>query len=82
MLKADIKPGAEYALRETRIRSTPLQRVRIVDHMRGSKWTVEWIDPIPGLVHNVESGQPVVPWNQHKAFLKDDNGETRLLEHQ
>jgi hypothetical protein len=72
MLKAEIKPGKEYAFREKRIHGSPLQRVRIIEHVRGNKWKVEWIDPNPGLVHYVESGQLIVPWKEQKAFLKDE----------
>jgi hypothetical protein len=28
-------------------------------HIRGNKWKAEWVDPNPGLVHYVESGQLV-----------------------
>lgn len=41
----------------------------------------EWIDPNPGLVHYVESGQLIVPWKEHKAFLKDEANAERLREH-
>jgi hypothetical protein len=56
MWKSHIKPGVEYALREKRGLAAPLQRVRIVVHIRGNRWKAEWIDPDPGLVHFVESG--------------------------
>ncbi len=49
MWKVEIKPGAEYALRERRIRGTPFQRVRIIEHIRGNNWKAEWVDPNPGL---------------------------------
>ena len=78
MLKAQIRPGSEYALREKR--DAPLQRVRVLGHIRGSKWRAEWIDPNPGLVHFVESGHLLVPWKEHKAFLKEEADETRLEE--
>lgn len=35
----------------------------------------------PGLVHYVESGQLIVSWKQHKAFLKDEERAERLQEH-
>ena len=81
MLKAEIKLGAEYALRERRTSRTSFQRVRIIEHIRGNKWKVEWVEPNPGLVHYVESGQLIVPWKQHKAFLKDEERAKRLQEH-
>jgi hypothetical protein len=55
--------------------------VRIIEHIRGNKWKVEWVEPNPGLVHYVESGQLIVPWKQHKAFSKDEERAERLQEH-
>ena len=55
MLKAEIQPGEAYAIREIRSPGTPLQHIRILQHVRGSKWKAEWIDPNPGLVDYVES---------------------------
>ena len=48
MQKADIKVGGEYALRESRTPGTPLQHVRIVEHIRRNNWRAEWIEPNPG----------------------------------
>lgn len=81
MLKSEIKPRAEYALREKRLPGTPFQRVRIIEHIRGNKWKAEWIDPNPGLVHYVESGQLICPWKEHKAFLKEETEAQRLRKH-
>jgi hypothetical protein len=78
MLKSGIKPGTEYALREKRVPRSELQRVRIIEHIRGNKWKAEWIQPNPGLVHYVESGQLVAPWREHKAFLKEEDDDLRL----
>ncbi len=55
MQKAEITPGQEYALRETRASSSPFQRVRVLQHVRGTKWKAEWIEPNLGLVDYVES---------------------------
>ena len=81
MQKADIKVGREYALRESRTPGTPLQHVRIVEHIRRNKWRAEWIEPNPGLKDYVESQHLVVPWQQGKAFLRDEESEQRLREH-
>lgn len=81
MLKSQIKAGTEYAFREKRAPGTPFQRVRILEHIRGNRWKAEWIEPNPGLVHYVESGQLTVPWKEHKAFLKDESNAERLREH-
>jgi hypothetical protein len=59
----------------------PFQRVRIIEHVRGNKWKAEWIEPNPGLVHYVESGQLVVPWKEHRAFLREESDAERLREH-
>lgn len=56
MWKAHIKPNAEYALREKRAIGTPFQHVRVIQHIRGNKWKVEWIDPNPGLVVFAQNG--------------------------
>jgi len=71
----------ECALREKRAPGTPFQRVRIIEHVRGNKWKVEWIEPNPGLVHYVESGQLIVPWKERKAFLKEEENIERLREY-
>ena len=34
MLKSEIQPGTDYALRERREIGAPLQRVRIIEHIR------------------------------------------------
>ena len=80
MWKSEIKPGVEYALREKRGAGVPLQRVRIVGHIRGNRWKAEWIDPNPGLVHYVKSGDLVALWKEHKVFLKEEADEERLRE--
>jgi hypothetical protein len=79
--KSEIKARTEYALREKRTPGTPLQRVRAIEHVRRNKWKVEWIDPNPGLVDYIESGQLIIPWKDHKAFLRDEVNEERLREH-
>jgi hypothetical protein len=81
VLKADIRPGLEYAFREKRATGVPFQRVRILEHLRGNKWKAEWIDPNPGLVHYVESAQLIVAWKEHKAFLREEGDASRLMEH-
>jgi hypothetical protein len=79
MLKADIRAGIEYALREKP--TAPLQRVRVLQHIRASKWKAEWIEPNSGLVHFVDSKHLLAPWKEHKAFLKEEADAARLDEH-
>jgi hypothetical protein len=81
MLKSEIKTGTDHAVREKRMRGFPFQRLRIVEHVRGNKWKAKWIDPNAGLVDYIESGQLIVPWREHKAFLKEEASEDRLREH-
>jgi hypothetical protein len=50
MLKSQIRPGAEYALREKRVSRGAFQHIRIVEHLRGNKWKAKWIEPNPGLI--------------------------------
>ena len=79
MLKSKIVPGTEYALRERG--STIVQRVRIIEHVRGGKWKAEWLEPNPGLVHYVDSGALLAPWKERKAFLKEEQDAQHLREH-
>ena len=81
MLKSEIKANTEYALREKRTPGTPFQRVRVVEHARKNKWKVQWIDPNPGLVDYIQSGQLIVPWKEHKDFLKEEANAERLREY-
>ena len=81
MLKSDIKPGTEYAMREKRLSGAPVQHVRVLEHLRGNKWKAEWIEPNPGLVHYVESGHLIAPWKGLKRFLKEESDAERMREH-
>jgi hypothetical protein len=81
MWKAQIKPGTEYALREKRAPGTVVQRVRVLEHIRGNRWKAEWIDPNPGLVHFVESGHIISTWGDLRGFLKEEAAAERLKAH-
>jgi hypothetical protein len=81
MLKTEIRAGAEYAFREKRTPGTPLQRVRAIENVRGTKWKVEWLDANPGLVDCVDIRKLIVPWKEHKAFLRDEATAERIREH-
>jgi hypothetical protein len=81
MEKSEIQPKTEYALRERRVAGAPFQRVRVIEHVRRNKWKVQWIEPNPGLVDYVESGQLMAPWKDHKAFLKEEGSAQHLREH-
>lgn len=78
MEKAGIEIGEEYGLREPRQPGAPLQRVRILEHVRGKKWRAEWIEPNPCLKDYVESQHLVVRWKDRKACLRDEENERRL----
>jgi hypothetical protein len=81
MWKAGIKPGVEYALREKPGVGKPVERVRILKHIRGNKWRAEWIDTHPGLVDFVESSQLLVRWRELKAFLEEEAAADALKRH-
>lgn len=81
MQKAEIKPRTEYAFREKRVAGGPIERVRVLEHIRGNKWKTEWLEPNPGLVHYVESGQLLCLWKERKAFLKEEESRERLVKH-
>jgi hypothetical protein len=81
MQKAEIKPRTEYAFREKRVPGCPIEHVRVLEHIRGNKWKAEWIEPNPGLVHYLESGQLLCRWKERKAFLKEEDNRERLVKH-
>src|ERR1700739_2209774 len=81
MLKSEINPRADYALREKTAPDAPLQRVRIIEHIRGNKWEAEWVDPNSGLIDYVESGHLICRWKDHKAFLREEAAAKRLRHH-
>jgi hypothetical protein len=72
MQKSDIKLGEHYALREPVKVGQPFQQVTVLEHVRGTRWKVEWIDPNPGLVDYVKSVNLIVPWKERRAFLRDE----------
>lgn len=72
MLRSEIEAGQEYALREGKSSDTSLQRVKIIQHVRGKKWKAEWIDPNPGLVEYVDSRNLIVLWKERKAYFQDE----------
>ncbi len=78
MQRADIIVGEEYGLRENRQLDAPLQRVRIVQHVRGQKWRAEWVEPNPGLLDYVDGRTLLVRWRDSDAFLADERAELRL----
>jgi len=53
---------------------TPL----LIEHIRKNKWKAKWIEPNPGLIDYIESGQLIVPWKERKAFLKEQESAERL----
>jgi hypothetical protein len=79
MQKSQIIKGKEYAMRERSKPGVPFQHVRIIEYVRGNKWKTEWIEPNPGLVHYVESGQLVCLWKERKAFLLEEGNRQRIL---
>lgn len=70
MLKEELRPRGEYGFRDKRAHGSHLERVRVLAHIRGNKWKVEWIDPNHGLVHDAESGQLVRVWKVRGALMK------------
>src|SRR5438445_12009903 len=80
MQKSEITPGRDYAVREVPGSDTPLQHVRVLQHVRAGKWKADWIEPNGGLVDYIESRSLIVPWKERKAFLRDEAAERRLDE--
>ncbi len=81
MQRADIIIGEEYGLRENRQLGAPLQRIRIVQHVRGTKWRAEWVEPNPGLVDYVDGRTLLVRWSESAAFIADESSERCVREH-
>jgi hypothetical protein len=81
MISAEIPPGKRYAVREPARPGVPLQRVEVVEKVRGRRWKVRFLDePHPGLTDYVKSANIVVAWADYKAFLRDEERHRRLLE--
>jgi len=80
MQKSEIQIGQEYVLREGKDPEAPLQRVKIIQHVRGKKWKAEWIDPNPGLVDYIGSQNLVVRWKDRKAYFHDEERARRIRE--
>lgn len=78
MQKSEIKAGKEYVLREKRGSDVPLQRIKILQHIRGKKWKAEWIEPNPGLIDYVESQMLVISWKERKAYFRDEERSKQL----
>ncbi len=70
-MKSEIQPGADYALRERREIGATFERLRMIEHIRKNKWKAKRMDPNPGMIDYLESGQLRVPWKERKAFLKE-----------
>jgi len=80
MLKQEIRASVEYGFRDKPVQGSHLEHVRVLEHIRGNKWKVEWIDPNPGLVHYAESGQLVCIWKKRRVFLDEEERRQRLKE--
>lgn len=80
MQRAEIIVGEEYGLRENRQLGGPLQRVRIVQHVRGTKWRAEWVEPNLGLVDYVDGRTLLVRWKDSTAFVAHEAAERRHRE--
>jgi hypothetical protein len=77
--KSEIKPRTEYAFPEKRVPGATVEHVKVLDHIRGNKWKAEWIEPNPGLVHYLESGQLFVIGKNERGSLKEEEDRERLL---
>jgi hypothetical protein len=80
MVKEEVKAGAEYAFREKRVVNDRLQRIRLIEPMRGG-WKAEWIEPNPGLVGYAASKQIVAQWEDHEDYLRDEASLAHLREY-
>jgi hypothetical protein len=74
--RSDVKLGGHYALREKR--NSPIERVKVLEHVRSGRWRVEWVDPNPGLVDFVKSGALLCPWGDRHKVVRDEERWGRL----
>jgi hypothetical protein len=81
MLRSELKPGADYAFREKRVSGSPLARIKLIQHVRGKRWKVKWIDTHPGLTDYVTTDQLLAPWREHKQFLQEEKDLASLREY-
>jgi hypothetical protein len=58
-----------------------MQRIRLIEHIRGNKWKAKWVDPNPGLIDYITTAQIIVPWRKKKDFLKDEVNLAAIDEH-
>jgi hypothetical protein len=73
-----ISVGAEYAYRKWGGGSMSLDRVTVLQKVRG-QWRVKWVEPNAGLIDFVRSRELVVPWQEHRAFLRDERNHELLI---
>jgi hypothetical protein len=78
MQKQEIRLRGEYGFRDKPVKHSDLEHVRVLEHIRGNKWKVEWLDPNPGLVDYAESVQLVCIWKDRRAFLDEEEHRQTL----
>lgn len=73
MQRDSITPTRQYAIRERVSIGEPLQRVEVIEHARGTKWKVRFLDePNPGLVDYVTSKQIICTWTDRRKYTRDE----------
>jgi hypothetical protein len=75
----EIVPGQLYAFREAPRQKSEFQQVRAIESVR-SRWKVEWVEPNPGLTDYVKSVNLIVPWQERRALLREEESWERLIE--
>jgi len=70
--------GEQYALREPVKPGVEFQHIRVLQHVRGTNWRVEWVNPNRGLIDFVTSKNIIVPWKERAAFLRDERNAQAL----
>jgi len=82
MDKGAIEIGRAYAYRQKPRAGEPIERVRILRHVRASKWEVEWLDgENAGLRDFVASRQLVFPWSGRTKYLRAEELRSRFDEY-
>ena len=70
MLKSQIKPGYGICFSRIALTGNSFPARACYSSIRAEqKWRAEWIDPSPGLIDYVDSGQLIVPWKEHGVLM-------------
>jgi len=82
MYESEIEVGEKYAMREKVSAGEPLIQVQVLEKTgrRGQIKVRRLSEPHAGLEEYIKTRQLLVPWTEHRAFLKDEQDEKKFQE--